>query len=210
MCVSGIPINTELLNFLRITTGRIKEWVRVNSKVLDVGCGDGRIISDLLSITQNITAIDIDTEAIARVQSKFQEYPSIKVLHTSAQNMPFDDEAFDFVVCMGTFMNFSELIKDDVLTEMKRVTTSEGKIVISSFNENAMIERIKMYSRVGALDMIESIHGGTVTFDSSFGANTSTQYSLDEYRGMFQKVGLCIEKMVKIEIGYIFLLKKVS
>jgi ubiquinone/menaquinone biosynthesis C-methylase UbiE len=69
--------------------------------VLDIGSGDGRTIMDLLPITRNITAIDHDAGAVERAQVKFANVPSVHIQVADATQLPFEDEQFDFVTCMG-------------------------------------------------------------------------------------------------------------
>ena len=42
----------------------LEKHVSKNSSVLEIGCGDGRSIFDLLIMTENITGIDHDEKAI--------------------------------------------------------------------------------------------------------------------------------------------------
>ena len=62
--------------------------------------------------------------------------------------MPFNNEEFDFVICMTTFANFADK-KFRVIEEMKRVLKEFGKIIISVFSEDALDERMKIYKSSG-------------------------------------------------------------
>jgi ubiquinone/menaquinone biosynthesis C-methylase UbiE len=42
----------------------LRKQITKNSKVLDVGCGDGRSIFDFIDITQNVIGLDFDEKAI--------------------------------------------------------------------------------------------------------------------------------------------------
>jgi ubiquinone/menaquinone biosynthesis C-methylase UbiE len=63
--------------------------------------------------------------------------------------MHFEDNIFDYVLCLGnTFGNFGKN-KYKILREMKRVTKNNGKIILSVYSEKALPERIKGYKKVG-------------------------------------------------------------
>ena len=183
----------------------LKKQIKPDSIVLEIGSGDGRSIHDLFPITQNITAVDIDKEAIARAQKLFAEFPSIKIIDADAINLPLENECFDYVVCMGTFMNLADK-KYTILNEMKRVLKNDGKAIVSTFSEKALSERLNIYRSVGA--PIKEIIGGTVVFDESLGANISEQFSRQELIDIFTKAGFVVEDMVEVSIAYMCTLLK--
>jgi ubiquinone/menaquinone biosynthesis C-methylase UbiE len=62
--------------------------------------------------------------------------------------MHFNDNTFDYVICLGnTFGNFGK-DKYKILKEMKRVAKKNGKIIISVYSEKALPERIEGYKKV--------------------------------------------------------------
>lgn len=102
--------------------------------MLEVGCGDGRSISDILSITKNIVGIDHDNKAVTDARNNLSRYPTVKILKADGTNLPFKNEEFDSVICMTTFANFADK-KIIILNEMKRILKKSGKIIISVFSE---------------------------------------------------------------------------
>src|SRR3989338_9709838 len=86
----------------------LQKIITPDAKVLEVGCGDGRSIFDILPITKNVTVIDHDDKAITDAKDNFSSYPTIKILKADATKLSFEDKSFDFVVCMTTFANFAD------------------------------------------------------------------------------------------------------
>jgi ubiquinone/menaquinone biosynthesis C-methylase UbiE len=183
----------------------LQENIKKDSKVLEVGCGAGRSISDISSVTQNIVGIDHDEKAIDEAKENFKQYPSIKLLVANATELPFDNECFDFVICMTTFVNFAHK-KYAALEEMKRVLKKNGKIIISVYSEKALSDRMQNYKKIGL--KIKSVRQGTVIFDENFKDNVSEQFSETELRNIFSKVDLRIEKLEKVEVAYLIVLSK--
>jgi ubiquinone/menaquinone biosynthesis C-methylase UbiE len=176
-----------------------------DSKVLDVGCGNGRSIFDILSITKNVIGIDHDKKAVITAKENFIKYPTVKILRADAKAMPFDDKTFDFVICMGTFANFAD-DKIPIIKEMKRVLKKDGKIIISVFSEDAFDERMKLYKSLGV--KIKEIKGTTFIFDESLGDNVSEQFSEQELRDIFLKAQLNIDEINKKDIAYLCTLSR--
>ena len=183
----------------------LQNIITPDAKVLEVGCGDGRSIFDILPVTKNITGIDHDDKAIADAKNNFSSYPSIKILKADATKLPFENEEFDFVVCMTTFANFADK-RSLILEEMKRVLKKSGKIIISVFSEDALEERMKVYKASGV--EIKKIENGKVVFDESLGDNISEQFSKEQLEDIFSRANLKMEDITKVNIAYLCTLSK--
>ena len=75
----------------------LHKYLKKNSYVLEVGCGDGRSIKDILDITENIVAVDNEQKAVDDAKRNFANSKKIKILLAEAVNLPFEDKSFDFV-----------------------------------------------------------------------------------------------------------------
>jgi len=185
----------------------LQKIITLDAKVLDVGCGSGRSVFDILSKTKNIVGIDHSDRAVADAKNNFSRYPSIKILKADAAQLPFDNEEFDFVICMTTFANFADK-KFKALEEMRRVLKDSGKIIISVFSENALEERMRVYKTLGV--KIKEVKNGTVIFDESLGDNISEQFTKEQLENIFSKVNLKIEDIKKVDIAYLCTLVKLK
>jgi ubiquinone/menaquinone biosynthesis C-methylase UbiE len=183
----------------------LRDKISLDSHVLEIGCGDGRSIFDLLQNTNHIVGVDHDEEAVINANNIFAEETALRIIKADATSLPFIDSSFDFVVCMTTFANFANK-KFIVLEEMKRVLKVDGKIIISVFSEDALDERMSLYKSLGV--PIKSIDNGTVTFDESLGDNISEQFSEKELREIFFKAELSVKEIKKVGIAYLCLLEK--
>jgi len=183
----------------------LQKTITPDTKVLEVGCGDGRSIFEIFPVTKNIIGIDHDDKAITDAKNNFSSYPSIKILKADATKLPFENEEFDFVVCMTTFANFADK-RFIILEEMKRVLKVSGKIIISVFSEDALEERMKVYKASGV--KIKNIENGKVVFDESLGDNISEQFSKEQLKDIFSRANLKIEDITKVNIAYLCILSK--
>lgn len=100
----------------------------LDGRFLVVGCGSG----DDMTIFQNkkeVVGIDISKVAID-VQKK--RFPKMKFLVADAQNLPFDNESFDCVVCSEVI----EHLPDDrkFIDEAHRVLRKRGILIITTPN----------------------------------------------------------------------------
>jgi methionine biosynthesis protein MetW len=103
----------------------IVEWIGEGSSVLDLGCGDGELLS-LLIRTKKVRAqgIEIDEQAIYQCVAK-----GVSVFHEDIDNgLPeYGDKSFDYVILNQSFQQVRK--PEVVLREALRV----GKEVIVGF-----------------------------------------------------------------------------
>ena len=95
----------------------ISDLIAKNSRVLDVGCGDGELMSFLFkNITQDIRGIEISKSNVQKCISK-----GLTVIEGDAENdlYQFPDSSFDFVILSQTLQAF--LSPEKVLDELLRV-----------------------------------------------------------------------------------------
>ena len=102
-------------------------------RVLDVGCGTGivaREVATRLGATGAVTAVDLSAKmlAVARTAA-VREGLTIEWREGNAEQLPFQDGAFDLVLCQFALMFVAD--KTAALSEMRRVVTGSGRVVIS-------------------------------------------------------------------------------
>ncbi|MBI2281345.1 MAG: class I SAM-dependent methyltransferase [Bacteroidetes bacterium] len=74
--------------------------LNATSVVLDLGCGSGRWTKFVASKVKLVEAIDPST-AIFSAASLNENETNVRITQASVSNIPFDDETFDFVICLG-------------------------------------------------------------------------------------------------------------
>ena len=106
----------------------ISDLVGKNSRVLDVGCGDGELTSYIFkNITQDVRGIEISKSNVQKCISK-----GLTVIEGDAENdlYQFPDASFDFVILSQTLQAF--LNPEKVLDELLRVG-KKGIVTIPNF-----------------------------------------------------------------------------
>jgi len=176
--------------------------IKKNSKVLDIGCGNGRIIKIIAPMTNNIVGIDNERKAVNDSKNNLKNYPQIRILLSDSKKLPFEDDSFDFVVCMATLVNFGKY-KIEALNEMRRVIKKEGYIIIDVFSDDAFDERIKIYKKFKA--PIKQINGTTVIFEDT---GISEQFTKEQLIDIFNQAKLRIIEIKKWGIAYLCKLQK--
>ena len=99
-------------------------------KALDLGCGTGRLVKDLINSGAKVVGIDISDEMIKIMKNKF---PKVESLLADSENLPFEDNSFDFVIASFFIVHLKNLTK--TFDEIYRVLKDGGKFVLTNINQ---------------------------------------------------------------------------
>ena len=109
----------------KIELQAIAGWVSEGERVLDLGCGRGILLEELVNV-KNVYAVGVDSdfEKIIRAVKR-----GINVIHGDILGAlkAFDDNSFEWVICSSTLPELENI--HEVMTEALRV----GKRVIVGF-----------------------------------------------------------------------------
>lgn len=94
--------------------------------LLDVGCGSGNILEPLSDTALQLVGIDLSENMIEEAGKRLNGRAQLKI--ANAEKLPFDDNAFDILVCNASFHHYPR--PDMVLTEMNRVMKMNSVLYI--------------------------------------------------------------------------------
>ena len=109
----SIPIDTGELNFQNYP-GKFAK-LAINSKedrVLEAGCGAGRVFIHYHKLGYNVVGIDYIESAIDKIRGGF---PKARVFQADITNLQFSDESFDVVLAFGLYHS---LESNDILLKL--------------------------------------------------------------------------------------------
>jgi phosphatidylethanolamine/phosphatidyl-N-methylethanolamine N-methyltransferase len=109
-----------------------------------VGVGTG-LTFDLYPKHCCVTAIDLSARMLKKANKKIREndYSHISLLEMDATHLAFPEDTFDYVVATFVMSVVPDPIR--VLSEMKRVSKKEGKIIIVNhfLSQNRLLAKIE-------------------------------------------------------------------
>ena len=104
-----------------------------DAKILDIGCGKGFFLYDLIKLKPNseVVGIDISKYAIKNAKEEIKN----KLVFGNPTKLPWEDNYFDLVVSITTLHNLYVFDLEKALKEMERVGKNKYLCVESYRNE---------------------------------------------------------------------------
>lgn len=101
-------------------------------KVLDAACGAGYGTALMASVAEEVTGIDISSEAISFANHRYSDIRNARYLEASIAELPFSDNTFDVIISFETIEHVDEDLQNKFLKEIKRCLKDDGILVMSS------------------------------------------------------------------------------
>ncbi len=141
----GLQAGKEQLGNLQTNLEFLVETnlLKPNDKLLEIGCGIGSVVSELSGQGYDITGTDISGEAIAYGLKK---YGDIKLEVQPAEDLQFEDQAFDIVLSFDLFEHIPRV--DRHMSEVYRVLRRDGFYLFQTPNKfsNIVFETLQTKS----------------------------------------------------------------
>ena len=126
----------DLVNFnLQISIDEFVAAVPFESKILDFGCGYGRITKQISELGYSeVVGIDSSKEMVNR---GLMEHPELDLRHLSTEVVPFYDGEFDSIVLCAVLTCIpDQSSRNNVLCELHRVLKPQGVIYLAEFSSD--------------------------------------------------------------------------
>ena len=106
--------------------------LRPGMRVLDVGCGKGFLVKDLMLECPGLEAFGLDISVYALINC---EKEVIGRLHIgTAEKMPFPDASFDCVLSLNTIHNFPRTRAVTAMKEIQRLSSGRAFVQVDSYH----------------------------------------------------------------------------
>jgi len=118
-----IPVAEDIVTHFNLKAG---------DRVLDVGCGKGFLVKDLMKVCPGLEAFGLDISLYALMNC---EREVVGRLHSgTAEQLPFPDRSFDCVLSLNTVHNFPRPRAISVMQEIQRVSGGQAFVQVDSYH----------------------------------------------------------------------------
>jgi cyclopropane fatty-acyl-phospholipid synthase-like methyltransferase len=110
----------------------IKDYnLKPGSKVLDIGCGKGFLLYEMLLLEPELKIVGFDSSKYGLENAK-EEVKPLLFNYRAQDSYPFGDKEFDLAISLGTFHNLKLFELKTALREMERVAQN-GYLMLESY-----------------------------------------------------------------------------
>lgn len=148
----------------------VRLGVLEGQSALDIACGTGGWLQELRDRGARVSGIDISERAAAAARARL---PGADIRVGVAEKLPFDDNVFGIVTCMGSLEHF--LDQPGALREMLRVAERDARFLILVPNAGFLTRRLGLYRGTGQVAIRETVR------------------PIEEWTRMFQAAGLRVD-----------------
>ena len=143
------------------------EWLEgyldSSARVLDYGCGYGRILAELARAGyQNVVGVDFSAAMLARCR---REFPRMSLIRNDGHTLPFESETLDAVLLFATLtcipQNEAQL---SLIAEVERILRPGGLLYISDLllnedprNRERYERDAEIYGTFGVFELSEGV-----------------------------------------------------
>jgi len=184
--------------------------IKTGDTVLDLGCGYGRIIPDLLKVKPELVAgIDSSNDNIHLGKSLLKQYINYNLLVMDAAYLGFKNQTFDLVICIQNGISAFKVTPELLLSESLRVCKKGGTMLFSTYSLKfwqPRLEWFQLQSEAGLLGEIdgENTHNGIIACKDGF---RSKSFSAEELLEFAKRLN-CTAQIMEVDESSLFLIVK--
>ena len=124
-----IPVAEDIIEHFNLKAG---------DRLLDVGCGKGFLVKDLMKVCPGLEVFGLDISPYALMNCELEV---IGRLHLgTAEKLPFPDKSFDCVLSLNTVHNFPRPRAIKVMQEIQRVSGGRAFVQVDSYHTSEQKE----------------------------------------------------------------------
>jgi len=128
--------------FWQATVRRFRDHYKLeaDARVLDIGCAKGFMLHDFRELMPHSTVAGVDLSEYAVQHAMPTVRPFIRL--GNARELPYDDGAFDLVVCITTIHNLPLDECKQAVGEIQRVTRHHAFLTVDAWRTEAERQRM--------------------------------------------------------------------
>jgi ubiquinone/menaquinone biosynthesis C-methylase UbiE len=114
----------------------IGNWAKDGDRILDFGCGNGRLLELLVGKNIKYQGVDVSEKLIALAKNKYSsENLEFSKINPSQNRLAFNDDYFNAVYSIAVFHHFpGQAYREKMAKELFRITEPGGYIIITTWN----------------------------------------------------------------------------
>lgn len=168
------------------------EQVRGSHRVLEYGCGYGRVMKRLAVVVARIVGCDTSQESLSYARSYLEPRRNYALVRSNAARTAFRSESFDATLCVQNGISAFGEDPRQLVSEAVRVTRKGGRVLFSTYSARIWEERVDWFRRQARAGLLAPLdesrtRDGTIVCTDGF---TATTFEPGEFLRLFDGLGL--------------------
>jgi len=189
-CYDIAPIRIK--EYLLAEIEYLLKYIELTDIVLELGCGYGRILIELVDYARTIYGIDTSQGNLNLGENFIVNKSNIRLLNMNVEYLKFNNQFFDVVFALQNGISAFNIDPIRLIKESLRVTKTGGKVIFSSYSDKIWEERLNWFihqskeNLIGEIDFNKTKDGSIVCKDG-FKAST---YTINDFEILKSKLDL--------------------
>ncbi len=185
----------RIRRYLRAEVKFVLDHVSAGGRVLDLGCGYGRVIPDLLEKAGRVIGIDNARASLILASARLHGRRRSALAAMDAARLGFKPASFETVICIQNGLSAFKAPPRKILEEALRVTRPGGCVLASTYADAFWEDRLEWFrlqaneGLVGEIDEKRTRRGEIVCRDGF----RATTFSPDDLRRLSRGLGASVE-----------------
>jgi len=182
-------VSPRIQQYLDAEIECVLDKIKPDDRILELGCGYGRAMKQLLEKTEKVIGIDSSPESISYAKEYLKDKSGWQVHLMNAEDLYFEDHSFDMVLCIQNGLSAFNEDPVRIMQEALRVTRRGGIALFSTYAESFWEERLGWFrdqsgcGLIGEIDE-EKTGNGMIVCKDGFTART---FSRDDFHHLAEK-----------------------
>jgi 2-polyprenyl-6-hydroxyphenyl methylase/3-demethylubiquinone-9 3-methyltransferase len=164
--------------------------IKPGDRVLELGCGYGRVLEKLATRSHRVFGIDTSIQSLLLAATR-PGCQKITLVAMNAAQTAFSSDRFDVTVCIQNGISAFRVDRKRLMSEALRITRPGGRVLFSSYADSFWPERLDWFRRqvehglLGEIDEAKTGNGVIVCKDGF----KATTIGPDEFKALGAKLG---------------------
>jgi 2-polyprenyl-6-hydroxyphenyl methylase/3-demethylubiquinone-9 3-methyltransferase len=154
----------EVQRYLAAEIEFVRQRIHSTGRVLELGCGYGRVLKELAPCAAAAVGIDTSFASLQMARGFLNGCCNCSLLQMNAVEPGFKPRQFDIVVCIQNGISAFHVDQTDLISQAVAVTRPGGRVLLSSYSERFWQCRLEWFR-------IQAAHGLLGEIDENATAN---------------------------------------
>lgn len=172
--------------YLQAELDHVLTFIRPEDRVLELGCGYGRVLGPLARKARQVIGVDTSRASLNLGRKMLRQLSNCQFLEMNAVQLRFPDQFFDRVVCIQNGISAFHVNQRDLVREAVRVTRTRGMALFSSYSDrfwDVRLEWFRLQSELGLVGELDPDRTGNGVIACRDGF-TGTAVRRDRFRSL--------------------------